>query len=132
MKYKVVIKNFDSGLNELLHAQKCVWNARLKKMVVSNSEKKKNDAFCRNAIYCSELRGKKILKPLNIHYKVYARDKMRDKMNILSAFDKSFEDALQQLKIISNDGWSQIYGISQEFDVDTINPRIEVYLEEVE
>ena len=41
------------------------------------------------------------------------------------------EDALQDCKVLKNDGWDNIAGYSQYFKIDKKNPRIEVLIKEV-
>lgn len=74
----------------------------------------------------------KVSNPIVIHYRFYEADKQRDKGNIFSFADKVFEDALQACGVISNDGWTQISNFTHEFYVDKNNPRIEIFLEEIE
>lgn len=83
-------------------------------------------------INLSDLRGKKIDKPIIIHYRFYVENKMHDRMNTASAFIKSFEDALQKCGIICNDGYDDVLTPTLYFDVDRQNPRVEVTVEVVE
>ena len=46
MEYRVTVKGFDSGLNELLSNQTRRWDKRTKRMIVTNPEKAKNDNLC--------------------------------------------------------------------------------------
>lgn len=56
-------------------------------------------------------------------------NRKRDLDNI--SFAKKFIfDALVEQKVLDNDGWKQIKGIEETFDVDKLNPRIEVELHE--
>ena len=57
---------------------------------------------------------------------------MRDRMNIASAADKSFEDALQKVGFIRNDGFNDVLNCTFEFHIDKDNPRIEITITEVE
>lgn len=61
-----------------------------------------------------------------------SRDKQRDKGNIFSFADKVFQDALQKCGVIKNDGWKEIENFTHDFYVDKKNPRIEIFLEEIE
>lgn len=45
---------------------------------------------------------------------------------------KVVQDALVSKGVISDDGWKNIKGFSDEFYVDNANPRIEVEIEVVE
>lgn len=51
-------------------------------------------------------------------------------MNVASAFDKSFEDALQKVGYIPNDGWSEVAGCTFDFDLDSADPRVEIIIHE--
>lgn len=57
-------------------------------------------------------------------------NKRRDKDNISAFARKVIFDALQQMKIISNDGWEQVKTVTEQWTVDKKNPRIEVTLTE--
>ena len=60
----------------------------------------------------------------------YEPNRKRDKDNI--AFAKKFIlDALQATGVISGDGWGQVVGFSDEFFVDKVNPRVEIFIEAV-
>jgi len=124
--YKLTIYGFDSGLNEVLNGVH--YDYRTKRIV--NPVKKNNDE-----VIVRQLRfaiKDKITTPIVIHYAIYAKDKRRDRMNIASAFDKSFEDALQKCGLIANDGWNDVLNATFEFHVDKENPRIEITITEVE
>lgn len=116
MKYKIVVNNYNSGLNELLNSQMQQYNPRTRKMKVWNNEKAKNDKICRLAIL-KYLRNVKISKPLYIHYKFFVKDMKHDYSNIESAFIKSFEDALQEVKVIKNDGVKDIVGKTVDYEI---------------
>lgn len=127
--YKITIYGFDSGLNEVLNGVH--YDFRQKRIV--NPVKKSNDDTCIKAIrFSKELREvESISTPIRLHYKIFAKDKRRDRMNIASAVDKSFEDALQKTGKIKNDGWNDVLGASFEFEVDKEKPRVEVTIYEV-
>ena len=73
-----------------------------------------------------------ILGRVRIHYRFYETSKKRDPSNVGSMAIKVIEDALQKCGVISNDGWANIAGYSQDFFVDKDNPRIEVTITECE
>lgn len=132
MTYKVIIGKNDNkfpikGLNELLAGM--YWNARLKKF--QNEIKAENDKRCRLAIQ-KYLHKVKIEKPIICHFYVYAKDKMHDRGNINSALEKSFLDALQQKKVIKNDTYDLVLDSTFHTELDRLNPRIEVIIEELE
>lgn len=125
----MTVKGFKSGLNELLGGR--MYDHRTKKY--RNSEKSKNDAICAKYIKLSkDLRGVKIDRPVIIHYEFYCENKMHDRMNVASAFIKSFEDALQKCRVLKNDGWDDVLTPTLAFDIDKQKPRVEVTIEEVE
>ena len=132
MKYKVVIPNWVSGLNELLNHQEKRWDARLHKMRVYNTEKVKNERLIRQCLMQQGMAKVKIEKPIAIHYMIYAKDKKHDRMNLGSCLDKCFCDALQTMKILRNDGFDNIVKITFDYDVDRKNPRAEIVITELE
>ena len=132
MTYRVVIANYKGtfplkGLNELLGGR--MYNFRTKKY--HNPVKAENDDVCRKAIR-KYLRGVKIDKPIQCTYWIYAQDKRHDRGNLSSACEKSFLDALQQAKVISNDGFDDVLDSIFHTTVDKHNPRIVVEIEVIE
>lgn len=71
-------------------------------------------------------------KPIILHYIFYEANKKRDKDNIFATCSKYTQDCLQKCGVISNDGWANIENFTHDFYVDSANPRVEVYIEEVE
>ena len=126
MTHKCTIYGFDSGLNEVLNGVH--YDYRTKRIV--NPTKKHNDELIIKQLRF--LLKDKITVPIVIHYTFYCKDKRRDRMNVASAFDKSFQDALQKTEKIANDGWNDVYNATFEFHIDKDNPRVEVEIEEVE
>ena len=136
MKYKVVISKTNKtfpikGLNELLKAETHTWDARMKKTVVSNKVKADNDKTCRLAIQ-RDLRGVKIDKPIRCNYHIFVQDKKHDRGNVYASLEKSFLDALQQKKVIKNDTYDLVLDSTFHTELDRLNPRIEVIIEELE
>lgn len=133
MKYRIIIPNWNSGLNELLNHQEKKYDPRTHKMRVFNTEKSTNERKIRK---CLEQQGmsKVVLNtPIAIRYKVYAKDRKHDRMNLGSCLDKCFCDALQSTKpkILSGDGWNDIVDIRFEYYIDSKNPRAEIEIIEV-
>ena len=126
-EYRVTIKGFDSGLNELLAAQKSTYDRRTKRMRVANPEKAKNDKLCLKNIW-RDMHGVHIDKPIEVYYHIYAKDKKHDRPNIGYAFCKSFLDALQMAKVIDSDGWDHVINTHFEYDISKDNPRVEVFI----
>ena len=74
----------------------------------------------------------KATKPVIVHFHYYQKDKRMDKDNIDSFCRKCVFDALQKCGVIQNDGWGEIENYTHDFFVDSKNPRIIIYLEEVD
>lgn len=130
--YKVVISKTNKtfpikGLNELLAGR--VYDYRSKKY--RNSVKTANDRVCCVAIR-RDLKDVKLKTPIKCTFYIYAQDKMHDRGNLCSATEKSFLDALQETKVIKNDGWNDVLDSTFITELDRNNPRIVVEIEEVE
>lgn len=76
-----------------------------------------------------QLRRKKFDRVRLVFYWIEP-NKRRDKDNIATG-KKFILDSLQKAGTLSNDGWSQIAGFEDKFDVDKDNPRVVVEIEEV-
>lgn len=131
MTYKVVISNSKKtfplkGLNELLNER--IYNPRTKKY--HNPIKEENDKVCVKAIkkYMPKVT---INKPIKCTFYIYAQDKRHDRGNLACACEKSFLDALQIAKVITNDGWDFVYDSVFYTEVDRKNPRVEVLIQTV-
>lgn len=127
-EYKITIYGFDSGLNEVLSAVYYDWRTKR----VFNREKKKNDDLMIKHLRRCDFKEVKLNTPIEIDYKFYVKDKRHDRMNIASAFDKSFLDALQKVGMLHNDGYDDVIGFSFDWEIDRTNPRVEVVIREVE
>ena len=132
MQYKVIISKSNKtfpikGLNELLAGR--MYDYRTKKY--RNSVKTANDRVCCVAINKC-LKGVKLNTPIRCTYYIYAQDKRHDRGNLYSATEKSFLDALQICKCLKNDGFNEVLDSVFHTEVDNLNPRIEVIIEEVE
>lgn len=122
-KYTVTITGFNSTLNSLLENQIKRWDSRLKKLIVTNPEKAKNDRLCEKFIR-QQLKGVHIDKPVWIKYSFYVPNKKQDRSNTAAALIKSFEDALQHCKVVRNDCYDLMLTYELYFEVDRKNPRI--------
>jgi len=132
MIFKVIINNFDSGLNELLNHQEKRYDYRTKKMRVYNTEKVKNEKLIRNCLMKQGMSKVRFEHPIAIHYMVYAKDKRRDRGNVFAAIDKCFCDALQTMKILPNDAWDWVVKLSFDSAIDRKNPRVEITITELD
>lgn len=121
MEYKFVIPGRLPGANEYIGA--CRGNkydaARMKR---------ENESLC--VLCMADARRKKIhFEAVKVCIVWYEQNAKRDPDNV--SFGKKFIfDALQSAKILDNDGQKQIRAISERFEIDRKNPRIEVTLSE--
>ena len=132
MKYKVIIPDWNSGLNELLNHQEKKYDPRTRKLRVWNTEKSKNEANIRKCLRKQGLDKIRIEKPIAIHYMIYAKDRKHDRQNLGSCLDKCFCDALQSMKILRNDGWNFIVKLTFDYAVDNRKPRAEITITELD
>ena len=128
--YRLTVRGFSGGLNELLNG---VYYDPKKRRIV-NRTKAMYERICIETIRfdCPELRRVLIKTPIVIHYKFYMKDKRHDRMNVGSAFDKAFCDALQKTGNLLNDGWNEILGCTFDYAVDAKNPRVEIVIIETD
>lgn len=69
--------------------------------------------------------------PVFIEYTWVEPNRRRDLDNVSSFGRKVIQDALVEFGVLENDGWKNIVGFSDKFEVDNDNPRIEVKIREV-
>ena len=113
---KLTIPGRLDGLNEVIKANRT--NIYLGAKIKKGNEQVVKDCI---AIY----RIKKENEPVFLKFTWIEPNRKRDKDNIASA-KKMILDALVRSDIIDNDGWKNIIGFSDYFDIDKENPRIEV------
>lgn len=117
MNYKFTIKGTLPGLNELIEAERrhrqC--GAKLKKQC---------EAVVMNA--ARQMGGAEIQEPVYMVYHWYEKDRRRDKDNICAFGRKVIQDALVKARYLCNDGWKNIRGFEDHFEVDAKNPRVVV------
>lgn len=121
MGLRIVIPGRFAGMNEYIKANR-VWKGKWNK---GNALKQADQQRIRN-----HLPGVKFDR-IFITYTYYEIDRRRDLDNISGYFHKVFTDALVQHGCIENDGWKNIKGMADYFDVDKENPRIEIEINEV-
>lgn len=131
MTYKFTINGTLANLNDYLKAERVSFSRGGKLNTKGNVLKHQTQDFIITQIR-RDLRGLHIDKPIKLHYRFYEPNRKRDLDNIMSFAMKVTQDSLVISKVLDNDGWNNIYGISAEFYVDAQKPRIEVYLIEKE
>lgn len=76
------------------------------------------------------IRNVRIEKPVFMEYTWVEKNRRRDKDNI--TFGRKFiQDALKNAGVLKDDGWNEVVGFSDRFEVDKENPRIEIKIIEV-
>lgn len=123
MVYKLTIPGRLDGLNDHIKAERI---NRYK----GAQNKAENEAIVNVAIRQS-LPGVHIKNQIDLVCKWYEKNKKRDPDNISSFGHKVILDALVRAEVLENDGWENIRSLKDEFHIDKVNPRIEVYLLEV-
>ena len=111
------------GLNEYVKA--CRSGAYAGSSMISKSEK----------VIMGELfrQYKDILiPPVTLCYTFYEPNERRDKDNISAFFHKVFQDSLVKSGMLENDGWKYIEAFHDYFEVDKVEPRIEIKIIEGE
>ena len=79
-----------------------------------------------------DLRKWRAKGPVYMRYIWYEPNRRRDKDNVSGYGRKIIQDALVKGGYLRNDGWNEIAGFSDDFCVNKLNPRVEVYIDEVE
>ena len=90
--------------------------------------KKDQTSLCTMYIKRAMANGLKVDKyPITVKFKWVMPNRRKDKDNI--AFAKKFLlDSMQDAGLIVNDGWKEIDGFEDTFEVDKDNPRVEVII----
>lgn len=115
---KLTIKGSLTDLNSYINLE------RTNKFMASKIKKEETE---RVAWECKAQKLKPVSEPLYLVYYWYCKDKKKDKSNV--AFSRKFiEDGLVMSGILKNDGWDNILGFADKFDIDKNWPRVEVYL----
>lgn len=123
MTYKFTIRGTLPGLNELIEAER-------RNRYAGAALKKQSESVVMHA--ARSLGKMRFTEPVYMVYHWYEPNRRRDKDNISSFGRKVIQDALVKSKILQNDGWNNIIGFEDRFEVDKKNPRIVVEIYEVE
>nr|DAZ68628.1 MAG TPA: crossover junction endodeoxyribonuclease [Caudoviricetes sp.] len=114
---RIIIPGTLPGLNEYVHANRTDPRA---------GSRMSRDAHVICKLGMLRHAGHRV-KQAYILFKWYEKNRRRDKDNI--AFAKKFIlDSLQEMGILKNDGWEEVLGFLDVFEVDKRQPRVEVYL----
>ena len=121
MTYTFVVEGKLSGANEVISA------INRDRYAGSRLKAQETRRCALRAILCSV---PKFTKPVNVHFKWFEPNKRRDLDNIRYGA-KFILDGLRECGKLPNDGWAWVVGMSDEWSVDKIYPRVEVTLTEV-
>ena len=77
-------------------------------------------------LIASQLHKAKFVKPVFLLFTFYERDRRRDHDNVSSFARKVIQDALVATGTLQDDGWGQVTGYLDRFEVDKARPRIVV------
>ena len=116
---KLIIPGTLPSLNEIIDAAKGHWN----------NYREMKETYTQYVAWRAKRLPKVTCADLIITW--YCPDRRRDKDNIMAG-TKFLLDGLQKAKKIENDGWKQIRNITHRFEVDKVEPRVEVEIIEVE
>ena len=106
------------GLNQIIKAN------RTSKYLGAKVKKENEDTIIK-AIKACKIQPES--SPVFLKFRWVEPNKKRDMDNIASA-KKMVLDALVRSGILENDGWQNIAGFSDTFEIDKDNPRVEVVI----
>ena len=118
--YKLILPMKLHSLNEYIDA--CRRNH------YAGAKMKRSDQHSVEWCIRSQLKGLKIKYPVRMAYRWYEPNRKRDLDNISSYGRKVIQDALVACRVLEDDSWKQVKGFTDYFDIDSKNPRIEVFL----
>lgn len=121
MIHKIIISGRFDTMNEFIKANR-TGNGRWNK---GNQMKQRDQSLIAYQLR-KQLKKSRITPKVFIFYHFFEKDKRRDMDNVSGYFHKIFQDALVQAGYLENDNWNYIIGFSDDFSVDSKNPRIEV------
>ena len=116
---KIVIPHELMDLNKFINLQRSNRYAGAK-------AKKDQTNLCTMYIKRAMANGLKVEQyPITVKFNLVMPNRRKDKDNI--AFAKKFcLDSMQAAGLIVNDGWKEIDGFEDTFEVDKDNPRVEI------
>ena len=114
---KIVIPFTLPGLNDYIEAER----AHRQKGAALKRKCQRDIA----AVLRRQVKGP-LREPVWMRYTWIEKDRRRDKDNISSFGRKMIQDTLVSMKVTRNDGWANIAGFSDEFQVDKKRPRVEI------
>lgn len=123
MEYLLVIPGKLHNLNDYIYAERA--------SRYEGAKMKAEDGEYVSVFVHHCLKNTHINKPVFMEYTWYEPNRRRDKSNISGFGRKVIEDSLVSCGVLKDDGWDYVVGFSDRFEVDKINPRVEVLIREV-
>lgn len=131
MKYELILDGIMPNLNDYLQGERIAIRKNGKFTTKGNVLKQEYQRKVVTEVR-RQLMGIHIEKPVEIKYTYFEPNKKRDLDNISAFAHKVIQDGLVKGGLLSNDGWKNIIGFSDDFYVDKENPRIEILIREVD
>jgi hypothetical protein len=105
-------------MNEIVEASKTHWSgySKMKKTYTS--------------FVAMSARSLPKLEKVDVIITWYCKDKRQDKDNIMAG-QKFIFDGLVMAGKLTNDGWNQLGDVMHRFEVDKLNPRVEIEMKEL-
>jgi hypothetical protein len=117
---KLVIPGELPTMNEIINKSKTHWS----------KYKKMKETYDSIISYYATQQKIKFFKSVKLEITYCRKNRKVDPDNI-SAGKKFIIDGLVQAGVLENDGWSEIKGFKENWEVDKDNPRTEINFEEV-
>lgn len=130
MQYKLIIPGTLPNLNDYLKAERQTFRKNGSFTTKGNEMKHDTQEYIIWHIR-KQLKGVHIDKPVRLQYMIFEPNQKRDLDNVSAFIHKTVQDSLVLAGVLDNDGWKNIKGFTDDFDVSKENPRIEVVIVEV-
>lgn len=121
MRAKLVIPLTFPGLNDYINTE------RSHRQKAAKMKKEYQDAVM---LFIRSQRMPTFDGPVYMYYTWVEKDRRRDKDNVAAFGRKVIQDAFVKAGVLENDGWANIVGFSDTFEVDKKRPRVEVEIVE--
>ncbi len=115
----IIIPGELPDLNQIISTSKDHWG--------NYSSLKKTNT--QRVAFCTKQVTKRKYKKIDLVITWYCKDKRKDKDDIMAG-TKFILDGLAQAGVIQNTGWANVGEIRHKFDVDELEPRVEVRITE--
>ena len=118
---KLIIPGELPTMNEIINKSKTHWS----------EYRKVKESYDEIVSYYATQQEIKFFKSVELEITYFRKDKRHDPDNICATGKKFILDGLVQAGVLENDGWKQIKGFKENWEVDKKSPRTEIILKEV-